>query len=390
MLKNPLIKSGDTSFGLQYAIDRMRSNLHIAVVHGGNRLEEGAVIHPTRNPRSDKTYEGVAIDIADALLRLGFDNVELMPEDMRLGERLKEKSIDFVWLNTGGTQGYGSACHACAMLELFGIPYLGHHPLNAALLDNKHAFKHMLDGMGFLTPNFVVCGVDITTNTLKCTPAFEQVFSGHSGGFVVKPVSGRASLHVHFVSEPGQALATAKEISEKTGNLVMIEAFIPGDEYTIAVSGPVFSKNRQLYEGDTPFVFSPLKRLLAPEEFICTSMDIRPVSMSHLKVLDAKESPDLVNALGSIAKRIYAEFELRTAVRIDLRADHEGNLYVLEANPKPDLKRPFEDKVCLVAAGLNLHGMDYDDLILSLIANRLHYLIKHRSDIIPHIMAMLK
>src|SRR5271165_376640 len=92
--------------GPQEIVERLAGRLRIAVIHGGKPADDGAVIHRTSNPRSEKTYEAVANDIASALEKLGFDHVELFPEDMRLGARLKKADIDFAWLNSGGTQGY--------------------------------------------------------------------------------------------------------------------------------------------------------------------------------------------------------------------------------------------------------------------------------------------
>ncbi len=45
---------------LQGQIDRSLSLLRVAVIYGGNKAEEGAVINPTVNPRSWKSYQAVA------------------------------------------------------------------------------------------------------------------------------------------------------------------------------------------------------------------------------------------------------------------------------------------------------------------------------------------
>jgi hypothetical protein len=83
------------------------------------------------------------------------------------------------------------------------------------------------------------------------------------------------------------------------------------------------------------------------------------------------------------------EFNLESLVRLDLRADQDGKLYILEANPKPDLKRPSEGVTSLICAGLPEAGMDYDDLIFSLLADRLDLLLRHRRGTISHIVEML-
>jgi len=126
---------------LKRQIARLQDRLKIAVIFGGSKSAPHAVINQTTNPRPWKSYESVARDIAQALRRIGFRHVELMPEDMSLGDRLRRAGTHLAWLNSGGVQGYNPACHAPAMLEMFGIPYVGHDPLVATILDNKHAFK---------------------------------------------------------------------------------------------------------------------------------------------------------------------------------------------------------------------------------------------------------
>ena len=136
-------RSGDASDGmtaLAAQIDRLKSRLRLAVVFAGNKEAPGAVVYASRNTRSWKSYEAVAADIADALRRLGFAHVQLLPDDAHLDERLRRDGIHMCWLNTGGIQGYNPTAHAPATLEMLGVPYVGHDSLAASTLDNKHAF----------------------------------------------------------------------------------------------------------------------------------------------------------------------------------------------------------------------------------------------------------
>ncbi len=75
---------------------------------------------------------------------------------MSLGENLKKFDAHLAWVNSGGVQGHCSVAHAPAMLELFGIPYVGHDPMTAAILDNKHVFKRQLVAAGLPTAEFCV------------------------------------------------------------------------------------------------------------------------------------------------------------------------------------------------------------------------------------------
>lgn len=373
---------------LHALVDKMKRSLPVAVVHGGNRSTRGAVIRQTRNPRSDKSYAVVAADIANALRRLGFAQVDLVPEDMRMGDTLRTLNTGLAWLNSGGTQGFSSTCHAASMMELFGVPYIGHNPMNAALLDNKHSFKYVLNGLGVDTPEFLVCDFKNPELIDEAVEQFDTVFAGVDY-LVVKPVSGRASLHVHQVQGKQQALAVARSVHEATGNLVLIERFMSGAEYTIAINGPFISAGRQLDELDSCFAFSATRRVLGSDEPIFTSMDVRPIGPERCQILDPIKDAEIVTTLSRLAEKVYKGFGLETMVRVDIRADESGRLYVLEANPKPDLKQPTASGFSFVSAGLHHFGMDYDDLILSILVDRLHFLLTHRRDMIPQIVDLL-
>jgi len=370
-------------------LNLLRSHLRIAVIFGGNRTQEGAVITPTRNPRSDKTYEAVAGDIAAALTRSGFANVALMPEDMSLGERLRAFGANFAWLNSGGTQGYASVAHGPSLLELFGIPYVGHNPLNAATLDNKHAFKYALQGLGIPTPRFVVVNYGETPAAGAVRARFESVFPEGRGPFIVKPVSGRASLHVHLVERADDLAASVAEVHRATENAVMIEAFLPGPEYCIGVAGPLLVRQGRIERRDGPFCFSALERVFDVDERIFTSMDVKPISTARFRVLDPGTDAPVMAEMTAIAQAIHRAFNLETAVRLDIRADPGGRLSVLEANPKPDLKFPRDGQTSLITAGLAREGMSYEDLILSALVNRIEFLTTHRPSGAPGIVRLV-
>lgn len=359
-------------------LDRMRSDARLAVIHGGNPQQPQAVVYSTRNPRSSKTYVEVATDIAESLGHSGFRHVCLLPDDMNLPQRLRELKIDMAWLNTGGTQGLTSACHAAAMLELCGIPYVGHNPLNAALLDNKHVFKHVVSSLGLPTAPYVTVNVDEVKQDVRNRRDFIKRFASHHGDFVVKPVSGRASLHVHVASR-ANLMDAVQAVFDATGNTVLVESWLPGAELTAGVSGPVVVRKGAVSISESPFVFSVLERLFESGERIFTSKDMRPIALDRLRLLAGHES-DMARSVSLIASKLFQRLGLESTVRADFRCDEHGRVFLLEANPKPDLKAPRQGGISLMAAGLHLHGLDYDDLILTLLADRIHHLLTRRAD----------
>ena len=129
---------------LEGQVAQLLDRAHTAGVCGGDKSTPGAVIRQSVNARSWKSYHSVAEDIAESLERQGARKVTLLADDMRLGERLQQENIDMVWLNTGGVQGRSPMSHGAAMLEMMGVPYLGHDPLMSAILDsNRPSSEHL-------------------------------------------------------------------------------------------------------------------------------------------------------------------------------------------------------------------------------------------------------
>jgi D-alanine-D-alanine ligase len=374
---------------LEHRIDRLKSSMHLAVVFGGDKSRPGSVVYQSHNTRAWKSYEAVANDIEAALRRLGFRHVEMMPDDMRMGDRLRRRGIHMAWLNTGGMQGANPVTHAPAMLEMMGVPYVGHDPLAATLLDNKHAFKRAAVCAGLPTPRFMV-----SQRARALAPdfnrAFERAFGDYDGPLVVKPVSGRASLHVHVVADLASLRDAVDEVHEVTQNAVLIEQYLPGREVCIAVSGPVLARNGQVTRGEGPTAFSAIERAFAPGEQIFTSMDKRPITPDRTKLLDRQRDATLLDKMSRLGRQTYLEFDLNCLIRLDLRADAQGALHILEANPKPDLKAPSSDSTSLICAGLDAIGLSYDDLILSLLADRLDFLFMRRPDTVRHLSELIE
>lgn len=375
------------SIFLQPCLDRLRDRMRLAVIYNGDRHEPNAVINRTHNPRSDKSYRSVAEDIATALRRSGFRHVDLLPDDLTLVEKLRDGRHHLAWLNTAGVQGYDAVAHTPALLELAGIPYVGHRPLLAVTLDNKHVFKRELASLGLPTAPFLVFDGTKDAYDITADPHFAATFGEHVGPFVVKPVSGRGSIGVTFVERRADIASAVQSVYRTTLNQVMIEPHLPGREYCVSVCGSIVARDGKLQRQAEPFAFSVLERMLGAEEFIFTSMDVRPITLDRIRLLD---HDDPVHAeLVHLASRVYKDFSLGTLVRLDVRADVNGKLQILEANPKPDLKRPDNKAVSLVCVGLGQRCMSYEDLVLSLLADRLEFYLAHRSASVQHIVKLM-
>lgn len=384
--EKPLASAPPASSVLGRQIEVLLRRLRLAVVHGGDKTVTGSVLGLAGNQRSWKSYKPVAEDIAAAMARLGCRSpVEILPDDMHLAAKLRASTPHMAWLNTAGMQGASAITHTPGLFEMLGLPYVGHEPLLAGILDNKHLFKQQLVAAGIPTaPSLLIRPSDRAFSPSQ-DERFQRVFGSCRGPFIVKPVSGRASLHVTFVDNIVRLREAIGAVTAATGAPVLIERYLGGAEYCVAVCGPTVARGGVLKKLDQPFVFSALERSLEAGEMIFTSMDVKPISEDRARLLDPDRDRATLAGLSQLARSVFTEFGIETLIRLDIRADEDGNLFILEANPKPDLKAPTQGKTSLVSMGLSQHGMSYDDLILTVFADRIERLLAGGHDTISRL-----
>ncbi|MCG8476917.1 MAG: hypothetical protein MI784_15735 [Cytophagales bacterium] len=361
--------------------EKLRKNLSIAVIHGGDKNDEGSCFYQTYNPRATKTYEPVARQIAEALKECGYHNVVTLPENAQLVEQLQKQNVDIVFCNSGGLQGYNPMSHLPALMEMVGLPYVGHNPVNATLLDNKHLFKQALVDLDIPTPRFLVCH-SCQNSFADFNEKITRRFGSNQGPFIVKPTSGRASIHVNYADSIEKAWELVKQTQECTSNTVLVEEYLPGREFVVAVSGPVVKKQQQLICKNKPFAFSVIERHLEQNEFVFTSMDKKAISSERLLTVTDEQ---LISRIHELGQQVHAGLCLQGLIRVDIRMDANGELSVMEANPKPDLTRPQPDKTSLVCHGLPSENMTYAELIESQLLNAISLRMKALPESIPHI-----
>lgn len=349
-------------------LDRLRRDMRIAVICSGDPDNTSNILNRTHNPRGWKSYRSGAEDIRDALLRCGFENVEILEEGRNLCAELAGRGINLAWLNTGGVQGYDSMCHAAAALESLGIAYVGHRPSQTALMDNKYHFKVFLKGLGVRTAPFIAWDARKSAVDIAASAEFLAGFHGYRGPFIVKPVSGRASNNVSFVETAAELNEAVEKLNHITDSSALVETYLPGREFCVAASSPICYRNGAFIPsgGHQPsFCFSRLERVLAADERIFTSMDIMPISVERIRILNDRDDRSAIEEMDRLTMAVYRALSLNGMIRADLRQGADGTLYMLEFNPKPDLRNSSEGKGSLIALGLAASDISYDELILN-------------------------
>lgn len=375
------------AMALEAMIDAWKPHLRIAVLHGGDPREPQAVLHRTHEVRPWKHYQEVARDIQESLLRSGFRHVITLGEDMQLPRRLQQAGIHLVWSNSAGVQGYGAMCHAAALLESLGVAYVGHLPAHAALLDDKHACKLVLRGLGLPAAPWLTWMPGRRSAIPEAR--LHAVFGAGSFPLVVKPSCGRGSRFVQVVDSHAALKHAVEHVYERTHGPVLIERYLPGRELCVGVAGPILYRGGRLRRFRAPLCFSHVERLFGASERIHTSLDVAPIDAQRARPLDPACDRALKSQLDRLCRAIHRRLLLRALVRVDLRQDAGGRLHVLEVNAKPDLTRPRLERTSLLALGLARIGMSYDELVLSQLAHTVDHALRYAPATLASLGALL-
>jgi len=133
--------------------------------------------------------------------------------------------------------------------------------------------------------------------------------------------AGRASQNVEYVENLKQVPSVIAAVAGETNTLVLVEKFLGGKEYCIAVmgAGPAGS-----------IAFSPVERCLEADEKVFTSMDVKAITAERVRPMDpAGPEAEVVARLQELGEAVYNSFNLTSLVRLDIRADAAGELYIL-------------------------------------------------------------
>ena len=362
-------------------LDRVRVAARVAVVFSANPDDPGTVLFRTMQPRSWKSYRDVAEQIAASLRTLGVAQVEVVPEGPAFHTALAAGRYDLIWLNCAGIQGRDSLAHTAAACEALGVSYVGHSPLQAALMDDKVLMKQWLQGIGLPTAPFLV-RFGSGSRTLSATdPDFAQAF-GHSyrGPFLVKPAQGRGSVMVELVDDLTAVIEAAERINRATQDRVIIERFVAGQEYCtwmaggVTVQGGEVTGERKLaIFGSSERLFLDYSRVFKKSESAATNDLARPLSPGEERLRED---------LFYLGRTVFTGLSLSIPVRMDVRRDEHGFFQILEVNPKPDLRIPDPGQAGLLSVALTDLGCSYADFIWKILADWLQFHLRfHRGQL---------
>lgn len=158
--------------------------------------------------------------VAAALRDRGHDVVEVDVQ-RDLPARLLAEGVDVAWIALHGRFGEDGCVQG--LLEVMGIPYTGSGVRASAVAMDKVSTKRAVDGVEGIT-----MARDVLVVRGQPRPADLPVPA------VIKPAVGGSSIGIQIVRDVA-ALASALDEALALDPVALVEAFVPGDEITVAV-----------------------------------------------------------------------------------------------------------------------------------------------------------
>ena len=235
-----------------------------------------------------------------------------------------------------------------SLLELMKLPYTGCNPRGLLLARDKSLSKKLLSYHRIEVPPFEVFRIGRPARRSKRLPF----------PLIVKSLTQEASIGISqasVVDNDEKLKERVAFIHESIGTAAIAEKYIDGRELYVGVFGNQSLQALPVWE----LFFTNM-----PPEARRIATDRVKWSVKYQKKYDIQSGPaqdlpaPVAERIQHICKRTYRALELSGYARIDLRLDAEGRVWVIEANPNPQIAKG-ED----FAASAESAGLPYDALI---------------------------
>ncbi len=247
--------------------------------------------------------------------------------------------------------------HVVSYLELLKQPYTGCNPRGLTLAKDKALTKKILSYHRVALPGFAVypIGQKVTRPRRLKFPLF------------VKSVVEEGSVGIaqaSVVNDDEKLAERVEFIHRQTNSHAIAEQYIEGREIYVGVIG-----NRRLQ------TYTPWELLITnlPEGALNIATGRLKWNADYQKKVGlitrpAELPPELQRKLELLSKRIYRHLCLTGYARLDYRMTNNGELYLLEANPNPQIAQneDFADSAAHC-------GLSYGQLLQKIITLGLSY-----------------
>jgi len=283
--------------------------------------------------------------LTETLGELGHEVVAIGPA-ARVLPFFERESADLVFNIAEGLGGRSRESQVPCLLDLLGVPYTFSGPLTLAITLDKAMAKRIVAAEGIPTARFAeVClPADVAAIDLAPPLFLKPVHEGSAKG--VSPasvVTGRAEL-----AERACALLAAYR------QPVLVEEFLAGDEFTVAVLG----------SGEAARALGTMKVVVKDDARNVYGYEAKE-NCEELVDYAAPIEPALLARVEGVALAAYRALGCLDTGRVDVRCDAHGVPHFLEINPLPGL-HPTHSDLPIIAGR---RGIAYRDVIAAVLAS---------------------
>jgi D-alanine-D-alanine ligase len=289
----------------------------------------------------DETAEFDKQETVDALensLKLMGHETEPIGNAFQLIEALSAgKRWDMVFNIAEGLYGDGRESVVPAILDQYKIPYVFSGPVIMGLSLNKHIAKLIVASRGVpVSPGYLVTKMKDLDHCNLSFPLF------------VKPVSegtGKGITSKSLVHNPSELKVMCEWILNEFRQPALVEEYLPGIEFTVGVIG----------YGDEACIIGGMEVICADN--LPYSVEVKENYQNYCKYkpLDA----DIFEECKSVAINAWKALDAVDAGRIDLKADKNGKICFIEANPLAGLN-PIHSDLPILS---RMYGIEYQVLM---------------------------
>ncbi|MGH2567266.1 MAG: D-alanine--D-alanine ligase family protein [Bacteroidota bacterium] len=322
----------------------------------GNGDDRGLVVSPVKaQPTRDDTYAEWDTEETIQAVKAALEErhtVTPIEADEEAFQTLRAVQPEIVFNIAEGLRGPSREAHIPTLLELLGIPYTGSDPLTLGMCLDKSRAKEILSYYQIPTPRFAV--VSSLAELAKPRIPFPSV---------VKPLhegSSKGILNTSLVRSPHELRQEVKRVFDDYGEPALIEQFLPGREFTVALLGngpslqvfPVV----ELRLDKLPHGVNPIYSYEA--KWVWDQLE-HPIDMYDCP---ARIDRRLEERIKQVAAEAFRVLRVRDWCRIDLRLNEAGEPNILELNPLPGILPNPDDHSCYPMAARKA-GLEYNRML---------------------------
>jgi D-alanine-D-alanine ligase len=329
----------------------------------GNKLRVVALVHRHLIP-PEKVEDGTDIesapwrteyDVVSTLTAMGHE-VQTLPVHDDLGEirRLVSEWKPHIAFNL--LEGFDDITifdqNVVSLLELLKLPYTGCNPRGLLMARDKSLSKKLLAYHRIPVPEFEVFRIGRPIRRPKRLPF----------PLIVKSLTQEASIGISqasVVDSDEKLKERVAFIHESIRTAALVEQYVEGREIYVGILGNQALQAMPVWE----LFFTNM-----PEGSKRIATDRVKWSVKYQKKygIDSGPARDLPEAqavaIQHLCKRTFRALELSGYARVDLRLEENGNVWVIEANPNPQIAKG-ED----FAASAEKVGLSYETVLQRII-----------------------